>query len=81
MPDEILQPLSRGEDAQGKIWVGGAYRYLRSNQRNSLKPRLDLLQLDLMSYVFYKFTRKQLKPNVDLYCENAQMGYSSSLHP
>lgn len=48
----------RGEDAQGKIWVGGvlgAYRYLRSNQQHSLKSRLDLLELqelDLMSHAF-----------------------------
>lgn len=45
------------------FWVGGvlgAYRYLRSSQQNSPKPRLDLLelQLDLMSHAFTALREK-----------------------
>lgn len=45
-----------------KFWVGGvlgAYRYLRPNQQNSLKSRLDLLELQELDLILHVYTALQ----------------------
>lgn len=87
MLDEILQPLSRA-------WRGCARKNLgwRCSRGLSLSPFQSTTQPEatigstrttrtrLKCRMRLQLYEKQLKLNVDLYCENAQMGYSSC-HP